>query len=210
MKRIVFVFLFPVVLFASWEDHQIFETAMVQALGNKAELMSTAFTGQLAQFIQSATNAHDRATATLVLSISTMTSFEETLDNALFLQSRNLASNVFAVASLETNGWQRFCAHLQLISSDTLDNKYSSACNTATNALRAIEQAGHTESTNRVLRAVLSHTFEAPDLNLQQTLAVYAGLSLAVLKHPVEARASVANLPLKYRQMVEEILAEGP
>jgi hypothetical protein len=210
MKRIMFGILFPTVLLASWEDHQVFETAMVQALSNKEVLMSTAFTSQLAQFVQTGTNGNDRATATLVFSISAMTSFEKTLDNALYLQSNNLASNVFTVANLETNGWQRFCTQLLLASSDTLNNKYQSACNTATNALQIIGQIGYTEPTNTVLRAILNHTFEAPDLNLQQALTIYAGLSLAILKHPVEARARVVNLPAKYRQMVEDIIAEDP
>ena len=212
MKKLLVVFVLIAISgnvgVASWDDHQVFETAMVQALSNKAVLVSTPFTDQLAQFIQSGTNVSDRATATLVSSISAMTLFEESLDSALYLQSRNLASNVFAVANLEANGWQRFGAYLLLASSDTLDNKYLSAYNASTNALQMIAQAGYTEPANGVLRAILTHTFEAPDLNLQQTLSVYAGLSQATLKHPVEARALVANLPLRYRQMVEDIIAE--
>jgi len=210
MKRILTITLFPVALLASWEDHQVFETAMVHALSNKAELVSATFTNQLAEFIPASTNVNDCATATLIFSISTMALFEETLDNAMYLQNRNLASNVFSFASLETNSWQWLCANLLLISSDTLDNKYLTAHNTATNVLHIIAQPGYTESTNRVLKAILKYTYEAPDLTLQQAFSTYAGLSLAVLKYPAEARAFVATHPLKYRQMVEDILAEEP
>ena len=210
MKRVLTVILFPVVSLAAWEDHQVFETAMVNALSNKVELVSTAFTNQLNEFISSTTNVNDRATATLVFSISAMTLFEESLNDTLYLQSHSLATNVLSLTGLETNSWQWLGANLLLISRDTMNNKYSSAHTTATNALQIMKQTGYTDSTNRVLKTILNKTYESPDLTLQQTFSVYAGLSLAVLKSPVEARAFVSDLPLKYRQMVEEILAEDP
>ena len=114
MKRILFAVLFPTALFASWDDRLFFETTMVQALSNKKELMSPAFTNQLAQFIQSGANVNDRATAALVLAISMAELFEHTLDDALFFSSRELATIIPSFENLMENSWQKFHSDLLL------------------------------------------------------------------------------------------------
>ena len=210
MKRILFIVMLPVALHASWNDNQAFESAMAQAVSNKEELMSTTFTNQLARFIQSSTNVNDQATATLILAISMAVSFEQTLDQALYFGSRNLATNITGFATLPENSWQRSHSDLLLAGSYAMDNKYLPAYNILTNSLRVINQPGYTDPTNTVLTAINNYIYEMPDLTIQQILSLYAGFSIAELGNPVAARALVAHLPLKYRQMVEEIISGNP
>ena len=206
MKRIWVVILFPTALLASWDDHQVFETAMVQALSNKAVLASTPFTNQLAQFIQSDANVNDRATATLVLAISMAELFEQTLDDTLFLGSRELATAIPSFENLAEDSWQRLHSDLLLAGSYTMDDKYLPAYNILTNTLRVIEQTGYTDPINSVLEAIHKFSYEMPDLTLQQILSLYAAFSITEIGIPSEARVFVAKLPIKYRELIEEFI----
>jgi len=208
IKHILFVLLLPLALCASWEDRQSFEAAMARALGNKAELVSVAFTNQLARFIQSPdVDARNRATATLVFSLSAMAQFEQTADHTLYQQSRTLATQVSSLGGLGADSWQRLHAELLLAGSYTLDGQYLPAYNILTNALHVIEQTGYEESANEILTAINTCIYEAPDLTLPQLLSRYAGFSAAALGYPAEARTFVADLPLRYRETMEEFIA---
>ena len=206
-KHIMITILFPMAMFASWENHQVFETSMVQALANKETLVSTVFTNQLTQFISSSTNMNDRATANLILSISTMELFENTLDNTMYSQSYNFATNVFSIVGLTSNSWQKLCANLLLSSCDAMDGKDISAFNITTNSLQIIAQYGYSDPTNKVLSAILNF-HDTPDLTLKQTFSLCAGLFMAKIKNTTEARAFVNGLPFRYRNEIEDIINE--
>ena len=87
-----------------------------------------------------------------------------------------------------------------------MDDKYLPAYNILTNALQAIERTEYTDPADNILMAINNYIYEMPDLTLQQILSFYAGFAIANLEYPVEARAFVADFPLKYRKEIEEII----
>ena len=188
-----------------WTSHDEFECAMTNALANAAVLSDSTFTNQLTLFVDNTTNTDDRANALLVLAISQMKRFENTLDYQFYNGALLVSSNLSSTVNHTTNNWQGVCAEMLLYSCFAMNGQYAAAYATATNGLDMTQKSSYQEPTNRIWQAIRENQ-NTSDLSLSQTFHMAAGFSAAKFGLHTEANIHATDLPEKYKAIILELL----
>ena len=204
MKRVCMTMMLLSVHANAWTTIAEFESAVAEALTNKTGLVEVAFTNQLMYYSQNAGDLNNRLSADLIRGVCEMEQFEQTMDVIHLTNCLTVATNV--VHRAEPDSWMRWQARLLEFSTYASLGNMTNAYLVSSNAWHEVQYSNFVDSTNVVSQALKRH-FKVDGTTIRESICYAKAMSAALSGRRSEAQVLSLQLPVKYRQNVEEILS---
>lgn len=206
IKRVCMAMLLLAVHANAWTTVAEFETAVSEALTNKTVLVEVAFTNQLMSYSQNAGDLNSRLSADIIRGVCEMEQFEQTMDVIHLTNCLMVATNV--VHQAEPDSWMRWQARLLEFSTYASLGNITNAYLVSSNAWHEVQCSNFVDSTNVVSQSLKRH-FKVDGTTIRESICYAKAMSAALSGRRSEAQGLSLQLPVKYRQNVEEILSSN-
>ena len=185
-----------------------FEAFVTNALTKKSFPVEDSFTNRVNQCANQNTNEELSITAKLIMGVSQLEMFNQTLNETHISTAFNSVSNLMSMSALTTKRWEYW--HLQLlhVSCMNVDNNKWGAYFVSSNAWDAIQGSGFYDSTNIVSQALMRYYGFENDVTIRTSIALFKALSAAAIGKNDDVDDSEKYLPDVLKQKMRSFLNE--
>lgn len=208
MRKLVFLTACALLKCACADALPEFELTVTNALNQKSCLVSSDFTNYIWQCASQGTNAELSLSARIIMGVSQLEIFNESVDETALAAAFHSVSNALASPILSTNQWQNW--HIAILNITCLNtaNDLQGAYSAASNAWDSIQLSGFVDSTNLISRSLIKYYGIDSDISIKATIALYKALAAEMVGKHEESNSLKVYLPDCIKQKMERFLSD--